>query len=126
MRNNTDSWRTGRVIRGDQTGRTLGFPTANFDPGIVSDIQQEGVYAATVLVSDTEYRGALYFGPRLTLGETKRVLEIHLLDFDGDLYGKELRFSIGSFIRPPMNFDSEATLKEQLASDVLAIRRLAV
>lgn len=126
MRNNTDSWRTGSVIRGDQTGRTLGFPTANFDPSIVSDIEQEGVYAAAVLVSDTEYRGALYFGPRLTLGETKRVLEIHLLDFNGDLYGKELRFSIGSFIRPPMNFESEAALKEQLTNDILAVRRIPV
>lgn len=126
MRNNTDSWRTGSVIRGDQTGRTLGFPTANFDPSIVSDIEQEGVYAAAVLVSDTEYRGALYVGSRLTLGETKRVLEIHLLDFEGDLYDKDLCFSIGSFIRPPMNFGSEAALKEQLASDVLAVRRTAI
>ena len=84
----TSNWRSGKVLRGDQTGRTLGFPTVNFNPELAGDIQQEGVYVATVLVDDASYAGALYFGPRLTLGETKSVLEIHLIDFNGDLYGR--------------------------------------
>lgn len=119
-------WRAGKVIHGDKTGRTLGFPTANFEPKLASDIKQDGVYAAVVMVDDTLYRGALYLGPRLTLGETKRVLEINLLNFSANLYDKELRFFIGPFIRPPMNFSSEESLKKQLANDILAVRQASI
>lgn len=125
----TDSellWRRGTVLHGDQTGRTLGFPTVNFDPELARDIEQDGVYAATVLVGDTVYRGALYAGPRLTLGETKRALEIHLIDFEGDVYGQTLRFYVGPFIRPPLNFSSVEALKKQLADDCLAVRQAAI
>lgn len=126
MIDSTPAWRSGTVIHGDQTGRTLGFPTANFDPKLAADIETDGVYASVVFVGDTLYRGALYAGPRLTLGETKRVLEIHVIDFDGDVYDKQLRFFIGPFIRPPMNFSSETALKQQLASDVAAVRRASI
>lgn len=126
MINSREEWRTGTVLHGDKTGRTLGFPTANFDPALVDDIKQEGVYAANALIDDTPYLGALYIGPRITLGETKRVLEIHLLDFDGELYDEELQFHIGKFIRPPMDFDSVDALKAQLANDILSVRRTLV
>lgn len=109
-------------MRGDQTGRTLGFPTINFDPQLAHDIKKTGVYAADVVIHEVHYRGALYLGPRLTLGETERVLEIHLLDYSGDIYGQTVQFRVGSFIRPPMNFTSEGTLKDQLADDILAVR----
>lgn len=126
MKSSADTWRSGRVLSGDQTGRTLGFPTVNFDPELAHDVVEDGVYAAGVLVHETVYRGALYVGPRLTLGETKRVLEIHLLDFSGDLYDAELRFFVGPFIRPPVHFESDAALKKQLAADILAVRRTAI
>lgn len=119
-------WRSGKVLHGDQTGRTLGFPTANFNPELAGDLEQVGVYAATVLVDDISYRGALYFGPRITLSETKNVLEIHLIDFSDDLYGKTLKFQVGAFIRPPMDFASADELKLQLASDIFAARSAAV
>lgn len=121
-----NNWLAGQVLHGDKTGRTLGFPTVNFDPALVDDIEQDGVYASSVLVNDSPYRGALYIGPRITLGETRRVLEIHLLNFDGELYDKELLFQIGQFIRPPMDFESVETLKAQLADDILAVRRALV
>lgn len=119
-------WHSGQVLHGDQTGRTLGFPTVNFNPELATDIKRDGVYAAAVLVDGTLYRGALYVGPRLTLGETKRVLEIHLLNFDGNVYDKILRFSVGPFVRPPMDFNSEAALKKQLAHDILAVAQAAI
>lgn len=119
-------WRSGIVEHGDQTGRTLGFPTVNFDTQLARDITQDGVYAATVVVNARTMLGALYVGPRLTLGETRRVLEIHLIDFDGDVYGKKLRFCIGRYIRPPLNFTSEAALKKQLANDIAAVRNTTV
>lgn len=119
-------WREGVVIHGDQLGRTLGFPTANLDPSLAHDITRDGIYAAEVLVGETSYRGTLYLAPRLTLGETKRVLEIYLLDFSGDLYGQTIRFCVGQFIRPPQNFDSTKALKKQLADDIVAVRRTLV
>jgi len=122
----TQNWRSGKVVRGDQTGRTLGFPTVNFNPELAGDLKQEGVYAASVLVDGINYRGALYFGPRLTLGETKNVLEIHLIDFSGDVYDTTLQFQIGTFIRPPMNFASVDEIKQQLADDILAARGAAI
>lgn len=125
-KNNLSSWRVGKVMHGDKTGRTLGFPTVNFNSTLVDDIKQDGVYAAAVRVHATTVLGALYIGPRITLGESRRVLEIHLLDFSGDLYGQELQFAIGQFIRPPMDFDSVDALKAQLANDVLAIRHATI
>ena len=126
MINASGKWRHGVVLHGDKTGRTLGFPTANFDPALVDDIEREGVYAANVLVDGRPYLGALYIGPRITLGETKRVLEIHLLDFDSELYDKELRFQIGQFIRPPMDFATIDALKAQLADDISSVRRALI
>jgi len=122
----SDEWRSGKVLHGDQTGRTLGFPTANFEPRLANDITQEGVYASNVIVDGNPNRGALYIGPRITLGETRRVLEIHLLDFNGDLYDKELQFQVGRFIRPPMDFDSVDALKAQLARDIMSVRSTTV
>ena len=116
------NWRKGTVMRGDQTGRTLGFPTVNFDPSLAHDIKKPGVYAADVVIHETHYRGALYYGPRLTLGEKRRVLEIHLLDFSGDIYGQIVQFRVGAFVRPPMDFTSEGALKDRLADDILAVR----
>lgn len=121
-----NNWLAGQVLHGDKTGRTLGFPTANFDPMLVDDIEQEGVYASSVLVDGNPYLGALYIGPRITLGETRRVLEIHLLDFDGELYDKELLFQIGQFIRPPMDFATVDALKAQLADDISSVRRALI
>lgn len=114
-------WYTGTVLHGDQVGRTLHFPTANFDPALLSHIQQEGVYAATVRLGSQNYRGALYLGPRITLGETRRVLEIHIIDFNGDIYDKLVEFQLGSFIRPPSDFPDVQSLIHRLQADVQAI-----
>ncbi|MBP9761605.1 riboflavin kinase [Candidatus Saccharibacteria bacterium] len=116
------SWRSGTVLRGDQYGRVLGFPTANLDATILKTIKKEGVYACNVRLGGNIYRGALYLGPRIVLRETQRVLEIHILDFDQEIYGKILNFKLGVFIRPPEDFDSIADLKIQLAKDIAAAR----
>lgn len=110
------------VLRGDQYGRTLGFPTANLDPNVLKHVKKEGVYKCMVHLGSHAYRGALYLGPRIVLGETKRVLEIHIIDFDQEIYGQALSFELGSFIRPPLDFAGTAALKEQFASDVIAVK----
>lgn len=105
-------------MRGDQYGRTLGFPTANLDAAILGHIKKEGVYACNIHLGSRIYRGALYLGPRIVLHETKRVLEIHIIDFHEEIYGQTLLFEFGTFIRPPMDFPSTEALIAQLRSDV--------
>lgn len=118
----SSAWYTGTVQRGDQVGRTLGFPTANLDPVLLEHVKKEGVYAAEVRLGSQFYRGALYLGPRLTLGETKRVLEIHLLDFSGDIYGQDIHFCLGPFIRPSRDFPNIEELVKCLKADTDAVR----
>ncbi len=115
-------WYSNRVMRGDQYGRTLGFPTANLDAAVLLHVEKEGVYACRVRLGKQFYRGALYLGPRIVLHETKRVLEIHILDFTQEIYGKTLSFQLGPFIRPPMDFDNTDELKAQFSRDVAAVR----
>lgn len=119
-------WYKGTVLRGDQYGRTLGFPTANLDAKILRNVKKEGVYAAEVHLGSRFYRGALYLGPRIVLGESKRVLEIHILDFEEEIYGQMLQFCLGPFIRPPMDFDGLGALKAQFKKDCRAAKAALV
>src|SRR5260221_4770747 len=112
-----------RVFRGEQLGRTLDFPTANLDPNVLRNDYKEGIYSCTVVYEGNEYIGALYLGPRLVLGETNNVLEIHILDFDKEIYDKTIQFSLGSFIRIPSNFSSLEEMKIQLQKDIEAVRQ---
>jgi riboflavin kinase/FMN adenylyltransferase len=113
---------TAVVLRGDQYGRTLGFPTANLDARLLTHITKNGVYACRVQLGSQFYRGALYLGPRIVLHETQRVLEIHIVDFDQEIYGQTLGFELGPFIRPPQDFATTNDLTQQLARDVAAVR----
>ena len=71
----------GKVLHGDKIGRTLGFPTANLSPQSITTPLRHGIYAARVYIKNKEYRGALFYGPRLVIGESQVVLEIHIIDF---------------------------------------------
>ena len=112
-----EKWYQGKVLKGEKLGRTLGFPTLNLDSSILSENTLQGAYAAVVKYNDREYKGALYYGPRLVLGETKNVLEIYLLDFRKEIYGKKLQFILKKFLRPPHPFSSLLSLKKQLSKD---------
>jgi riboflavin kinase/FMN adenylyltransferase len=112
----------GQVVVGDKLGRTLGFPTANLDvTGLV--LPPNGVYAAVTRHEGRLYRAALNIGirPTVTAGRQLRV-EAHLLDFDGDLYGRELEVEIGEKLRDEKKFGSPLELKEQITRDVAAVR----
>lgn len=111
----------GSVIRGDQVGRQLGFPTANLDvTGLV--LPPNGVYAVHVRVAGHEHRGALNLGLRPTLASpTPRLqCEVHLLDFAADIYGAELELSFVAKLRDEQKFPSLDALKAQIARDVVA------
>jgi len=115
----------GEVIRGDQLGRQLGFPTANLDAtGRV--LPPNGVYAAHVQVRGTSHRAVLNLGRRPTLQAPVPSLrvEVHLLDFQGDLYDQELEISFVEKLREEQKFPSVAALRDQIARDIAAARQL--
>ncbi|MGE3278540.1 MAG: riboflavin kinase, partial [Candidatus Altimarinota bacterium] len=113
---------SGKVEHGIKMGRVLGFPTAN----IKLDLQLEkpyGVYVVHAKVDKMKRKGLLYFGPRKTDGLPENIVcEVTLLDFEGDLYEKKVKFQIGKFIRGPMHFDSTEALQKQIEKDVLVAR----
>ncbi|OGG20717.1 hypothetical protein A3D03_05525 [Candidatus Gottesmanbacteria bacterium RIFCSPHIGHO2_02_FULL_40_13] len=110
-------WFSAKVIPGKQLGRALGFPTINLDnPKVLGD-NQEGVYACIAKVDNQLYKGLLYFGPRLILGEKENILEIYLFDFDKKIYGQIISFQLKDYIRPAKNFPNFDEFKKQLASD---------
>ena len=115
-------WYSGTVAHGLQNGRTFGYPTANMT-GITPPLElSPGVYAAKVRVDGSEYGAMLYVGTRPTLGLSEHTLEIHLFDFDGDLYGISLEFALLGKIRDERNFPSVAALVEQIRRDEEEIR----
>ena len=108
----------GEVIKGDQIGRTIGFPTANLDINFQHKlIPDDGVYAGWVRLNGKHHKAMANIGRRPTVGSTRRSVEIHLLDFDGDLYAAHLHFAVSHRLRDVMNFDGLESLKRQLILD---------
>ena len=109
----------GEVQHGKQKGRIIGFPTANifYPDGIIQP--PHGVYDVNVLINDKKYRGISNFGtcPTVTMGEVI-TFETHLLDFNADLYGKEIRVEFNKKIRDEKNFSSIEELKHQIQLDI--------
>lgn len=116
----------GDVVRGRQRGRTLGFPTANLS-GIKVLLPQPGVYGGLAEVGDDRFSAAIHIGPRPTFHvDQDATVEVHLLDFAGDLYGNNLRVDVVTHVRETSRFESADELAAQLSNDVAVIReRLA-
>lgn len=112
----------GRVARGDQRGRTIGFPTANIRlHRRISPLR--GVYAVQVHgVGDRPWPAVANIGRRPTVGGADERLEVHLLDFLGDLYGRHLDVEFQLRLRDEQRFASFAALREQIARDVATAR----
>ncbi len=112
---------TGIVQKGDQRGRLLGFPTANFCDLEGLALPPFGVYAAEVV--GVGYAMA-NLGVRPTFPQAGATLEVHIFDFTGDLYGQELEVKLLKYIRPEQQFAGQAVLQQQLARDRQQIRAL--
>jgi riboflavin kinase/FMN adenylyltransferase len=113
----------GPVVEGDRLGRQLGFPTANIDvAGLVRP--PNGVYAVHAWVAGVAIPAVVNIGFRPTLRQAQPQLrvEAHLLDFDQDLYGRELELTFVTKLREEKQFGSLAGLREQIATDVVAAR----
>ena len=110
---------SGLVVAGDARGGTLGFPTANIrpQPGVV--VPGFGIYAGAA----GENRAAISIGTNPHYGGEERRVEAFLLDFEGDLYGRELAIELWARLRDEQAFESEAELVEQIARDVEATRQ---
>jgi riboflavin kinase/FMN adenylyltransferase len=114
----------GTVVPGDQRGRTLGFPTANLQTAN-EQFPPDGVYAATVSCHEGKLRAVVNIGVRPTVKaqrKPERVLEAHLLDFQGDLYGKDLELSFDRYLRAEKKFASLDELRAQIAHDAACAR----
>ena len=116
---------TARVVGGHRIGRQLGFPTANLEPLDASKlIPAIGVYAVWVHYSGAKYIGMLYIGKRPTLqNDANPVIEVNLLDFEGDLYGKELVVEFMERFRGDITFHDLDALVVQLEKDRDFVRR---
>ena len=111
----------GKVIRGDQVGIQLGFPTANIDlHRKISPLS--GIFAARVLGLDKIYEGAAYVGERPTLQGTKVLCEVFIFDFNRTIYGQELTIEFLHKIRDDKRLDSLEDLQRQIAEDIEKIK----
>lgn len=118
----------GVVVRGDGRGRQMGFPTANVETQGPLELPDDGVYAGSVELPDgSRHAAAISVGRRPTYYEDgELLLEAHLLDFDGDLYGQLVRVEIGTLVRGQLRFTSTQDLVAQIRSDVAAVRSSTV
>ncbi|MGL4424000.1 MAG: bifunctional riboflavin kinase/FAD synthetase [Gemmataceae bacterium] len=114
----------GTVGTGAQRGRTLGFPTANLH-AVPTLVPAVGVYAgwATTAAGST-HRAAINIGPNPTFGEDARKIEVHLLDFQADLYGQTLMVDLTERLRATQPFPSVEALRAQLQADIAQTRRV--
>jgi len=114
----------GVVQAGDKRGRELGYPTANIALG---DYQRPryGIYAVRATLADgSEHPGVASLGVRPTFSPPVELLETHLLDYDGDLYGQRVEVALHAFIREEWKFDSVTQLVDQMRDDEADARRL--
>tara|TARA_R100000365_G_scaffold3414_1_gene11175 strand:- start:1830 stop:2753 length:924 start_codon:yes stop_codon:yes gene_type:complete len=108
----------GLVIKGQQIGRSIGFPTANIHiPNDYKLIPKDGVYAVETSVNGSIYKSMLNIGNRPTVDGNKKTVEAHLFDFQGDLYDKQLTIYLKAYLREEQKFENLDALKEQLLKD---------
>ncbi len=114
---------SGLVIKGNQLGRTIGFPTANLHIAEEEKlIPSNGVYGVHVKIANSTFegktlKGMMNIGLRPTVDGKKRMIEVHIFDFDADIYGEIVEVAVTHFIRDEQKFDGLNSLKNQLAND---------
>ena len=117
----------GKVIKGNQLGRTIGYPTANVEVEYAEKlIPGNGVYAVQLQIDNGEqrYNGMMNIGIRPTIGGTRQTIEVNIFDFQQDIYGCEIKVYLVGYLRGEIKFDGLEMLKEQLAKDETNARGL--
>ena len=115
----------GTVVRGDDLGKKIGFPTANLSAHN-EQFPPNGVYFAQAKLDEAVYPGVVNLGyrPTVSSSKTERILEIHLLDFNRDIYGKDLEVRFIRYLRPEKKFENLDALVRQIKADVKQARVL--
>ena len=114
----------GVVVRGDQRGREIGYPTANLQPLPWSAVPADGVYAGRLVRGAEQLPAAISIGTNPTFAGLERRIEAYVLDFAGDLYGERVGLSFTARLRETLRFDGVEPLVEQMARDVERAREL--
>lgn len=114
---------TGKVVSGSHYGRTFGVPTANIEVDKNKILPAEGVYSTRSLVDGRSFLSVTNVGPQPTLGGDTTRTETHLIDFDGDIYGKKIKVVFNSYLREVKKFSNVAALRERIASDIEIVKR---
>jgi len=116
---------TGKVIKGDQLGRQLGYPTANL---LVEEkyklIPGDGIFAVKVQINGEVYKGMAYIGQRPTINGMTRNIEVNIFDFDDDIYNQTIRMDFYYFVRGDVKFASLDELVVQLGKDKVDVTKL--
>lgn len=113
---------SGTVVKDRGVGTSLGFPTANLKLDKHKQPLRAGVYAGHIFLDGTRYETIVNFGTRPTFGGTDTVIEAHIADFNGDLYGKRITLFFDFYLREIRKFFSEDELKRQIADDLAAVK----
>lgn len=108
----------GIVISGKNKSEKLGFPTINLDINQYKNEIESGVFSGKVFIEDKNYKAAIFIGLK------KEILEAHILNFSGNLRGKEVEIEIGEKIRDVYKFDNDKELSSQIAKDVEKVRNM--
>lgn len=114
----------GRVIKGNQIGRKIGFPTANVEIDQNKLLPRFGVYTVRVNIDGVFYNGVLNIGIRPTIENSPIVLEVFIIDYSQDLYNKTIRIHFVDFMRPEKKFDSLEELRKHIALDVELAKKM--
>ncbi|MFW6118606.1 MAG: bifunctional riboflavin kinase/FAD synthetase [Chloroflexota bacterium] len=114
----------GKVITSNKRGRILGFPTANLDIRPQQALPGNGIYATIAQVDGKQFPSATNIGIRPTFGEGEKTVETHLLDYKGDLYGKDIRLEFVQKLRDEQRFSSSEDLKAQIERDVREVEAI--
>ena len=115
----------GVVVRGDQRGREIGYPTANLEPAAFAAVPADGIYAGRLVRRDgTVHVAAISIGTNPTFAGTERRVEAYVLDFSGDLYGEHVGLSFTARLRDTVRYDSLQPLLDQMALDVARTREI--
>ncbi|WP_114939924.1 bifunctional riboflavin kinase/FAD synthetase [Mucilaginibacter endophyticus] len=116
---------TGNVVRGDQIGRQLGYPTANI---VIEEkyklVPCDGIFAVTVIIAGQKYKGMAYIGSRPTVNGLTRNIEVNIFDFNQEIYNQTIRMEFHHYIRGDVKFSSLDELKVQLAQDKVDVLSL--
>lgn len=113
----------GTIIKGDEIGRTLGFPTANIKlHESYKIIPADGIYAVNVCIEDRKFQGMLYIGDRPTVNGKSKVIEVNIFDFSADVYDQTIKVEFLKYIRGDKHFKSLEELKVALANDEKEVR----